>query len=149
MPAKKRIVSTGARILLGLIFTVFGLNGFLNFLPQPPLAEPALSFFKGLMAVGYFLPLLKATEVVTGILLLSNRFVPLALVILAPVVVQIVAFHIFVAPSGLPVALVVLALEVGLARTYRAAYAPLLRSRSELTAPAASEARGTGLQPAE
>jgi uncharacterized membrane protein YphA (DoxX/SURF4 family) len=116
----------GARILLGLIFFVFGLNGFFHFLPQPPMSGPPAAFAGALFASGYMFPLLKATEVVTGILLLSGRLVPLALTVLAPVVVNIVAFHLFLAPSGLPLPLVVVALGVFLAWSYRSAFAGVL-----------------------
>jgi len=119
-----------ARLLLGAIFTVFGLNGFLNFLPQPPHAGLAAVFLGGLGASGYFFPLLKGTEVIVGLLLLSNRFVPLALTVLAPVVVNIVAFHAFLDPSGLALPLVITALGVYLAYTERAAFAPILQARS-------------------
>ena len=70
------------RVLLGLVFFVFGLNGFFNFIPVPPMPEKAVTFMTGLMSSHYFLPLLKATEVICGALLLSGFFVPLALVIL-------------------------------------------------------------------
>ncbi|HEY8075999.1 MAG TPA: hypothetical protein VIF62_17855, partial [Labilithrix sp.] len=89
-------------------------------------------FMGGLAATGYFFPLLKGTEVLTSIALLTRRFVPLALTVLAPIVVNIVAFHLFLAPSGLPVALVVLALEVYLAWSYRDAFAPLFRSHAPI-----------------
>ena len=124
-----RHVPTAARVLLGLVFFVFGLNGFLNFIPQPPPPAPALAFFGALMGTGYMLPLIKGTEVLVGLLLLSNRFVPLALALVAPIVVNIVAFHGFLAPAGLPVALLVLALELVLAWSYRSVYAPMLAGR--------------------
>ena len=126
-----------ARVVLGLIFVVFGLNGFLHFLPQPPMTAAAGAFLGALTATGYLLPLLKATEVVAGALLLSGRFVPLALTLLAPVIVNIAAFHLFLAP-GNPVVGVVLAAELYLAWTHRAAFAPLLAARSS----ARSEVRG-------
>ena len=75
-------------------------------------------------------PLIKGTEVLTGILLLSNRFVPLALTVLVPVVVNIVAFHAFLAPAGLGLPLVLSALGIYLACTERAVFAPVLRARS-------------------
>jgi hypothetical protein len=75
------------------------------------------------------LPLIKGTEVAGGFLLLSDRFVPLALTLLAPVIVNIVAFHLFLAPSGVGLALVVLTLELGLAWANRAAFRSLLRAR--------------------
>ena len=127
-----------ARILLGAVFLVFGANGFLNFIPQPPPSADALPFVGGLAAAGYFFPLLKATEVVAGALLLANRFVPLALSVLAPIVVNIVAFHLFLAPAGLALALVMLALQVYLAWSYRAAYRPMLAAR---VTPNTSESR--------
>ncbi|HME71644.1 MAG TPA: DoxX family protein [Myxococcota bacterium] len=118
-----------ARILLGLIFVVFGLNGFLHFLPQPPMPNAAKSFFGGLAATGYMLPLLFATQVLGGALLLLGM-VPLALLILAPVIVNIVAFHIFLAPDGLPLAIVVAALELLLAWVHHEVYAPLFGLRA-------------------
>jgi uncharacterized membrane protein YphA (DoxX/SURF4 family) len=88
------------RILLGLIFTVFGLNGFLNFLPPPEgMPEAAGAFFGALAATGYMLPLIKGVEVVGGILLLLGRYVPLALILLGPVAVNILLFHLFLAPD--------------------------------------------------
>jgi hypothetical protein len=119
-----------ARYLLGAGFVLFGLNGFLHFLPQPP-APPAaaMSFAGALLATGYMFPLIKGTEVIAGLLLLSNRWVPLALTLLAPVLVNIVAFHLFLAPAGLAIPFVLLAAELYLAWSYRDAYAPMLRAR--------------------
>jgi uncharacterized membrane protein YphA (DoxX/SURF4 family) len=120
-----------ARILLGLVFFVFGLDGFLHFIPQPtePPSEPALSFAMGLIKSGYMFPLIKGTEVTVGALLLSNRFVALALVLIAPVIVNIFAFHAFLAPSGIVIAGALVVLEVYLAWVHRAAYRPLFASR--------------------
>jgi uncharacterized membrane protein YphA (DoxX/SURF4 family) len=129
---------TAARLFLGLVFTAFGLNFFLNFLPTPPPASPeAASFAGALFASAYLFPLLKTTEVVAGLLLLTGRFVPLALAVLAPIVINIVAFHLFLAPAGIGLALAVLAAEVYLAWAYRAAFAPMLRMRTPLAQPAA------------
>lgn len=123
-----RYAAPCARVLMGLVFFVFGLDGFLHFVPQPtePPSEGALSFGLALMKSGYMFPLIKGTEVVVGALLLSNRFVPLALVLIAPVVVNIFAFHAFLAPSGLIIASVIVALEFYLTWVYRSAYRPLL-----------------------
>lgn len=105
-----------ARILLGLIFFVFGLAGLLNlFTPPPDLPENMQAFMKGLMATGYFFKLLKGTETLCGLLLLTGAFVPLALVVLAPIVLNIFLVHAFMQPSGLPMALVIGALEIYLA----------------------------------
>jgi len=113
-----------ARILLGVIFVVFGLNGFLQFLPQPEMPQAAIAFFGGLAASGFMLPTLFATQLVGGALLLLGM-VPLGLVILAPVIVHIVEFHVFLAPAGLPLAVLVATLAMFLAWTHRAAYRPL------------------------
>ncbi|MCA9535998.1 MAG: DoxX family protein, partial [Myxococcales bacterium] len=75
---------TAARLFLGLAFTVFGLNGFLHFLPMPPMSGEPAAFMGALAATGYMFPLIKGTEVVAGLLLLGNRLVPLALTLLAP-----------------------------------------------------------------
>jgi putative oxidoreductase len=123
-------VTLAARLVLGLIFLVFGLNGFFHFLPQPPMSGPPADFFGALLATGYLFPLLKGTEVIAGALLLSGRLVPLALTVLAPIVVNIVGFHLFLAPSGLPLALLVVALGVFLAWSYRSAYSGVLNANA-------------------
>jgi uncharacterized membrane protein YphA (DoxX/SURF4 family) len=123
-----------ARILMGLMFFVFGLNGFLHFIPQPKNAMPeaAMSFFGAMMATKYFTPMIFATQFVSGVLLLANRFVPLALALLAPVIVNIILFHVFLDPAGIPPGIVVAALEVYLAWTYRGAFRPMLAARAEV-----------------
>src|SRR5438552_2879816 len=78
-----------ARVFLGFVFTVFGLNGFLHFIPQPPMSGPPADFFMALFGTGYMVPLIMGTELVAGVLLLAGRFVPLALTLLAPVIVNI------------------------------------------------------------
>jgi uncharacterized membrane protein YphA (DoxX/SURF4 family) len=120
----------GARILLGLIFFVFGLNFFLHFIPQPPLEGPAGAFAGAMFATGYLFIVVKVVEVVSGALLLSGRFVPLALAILAPIVINIFLFHAFLAPAGIAVPIVVLALELFLAWSYRSVYRPMLAARA-------------------
>jgi hypothetical protein len=127
-----RYAPVAARVLLGLVFFVFGLNYFVPFFPPPkdPMPEALTSFAGALMKSGYMMPLIKGTEVAVGAALLANRFVPLALTVIAPVIVNIVALHAFLAPSGLPVAIVVLALELYLAWTHRAAFRPMLHARN-------------------
>jgi uncharacterized membrane protein YphA (DoxX/SURF4 family) len=136
---------TIARYLLGIVFFVFGLNGFLHFIPQPPMSGPPANFAGALFATGYFFPLLKGTEVLSSLLLLSNRYVPLALAVLAPVLINIVAFHAFLAPSGLALPLVLLAAELYLARSYRDAFAPMLQAKNapHTSAPASGRSRVT------
>jgi putative oxidoreductase len=106
----KTKIEMGARIILGLIFLIFGLNGFLNFIPMPPPPENMMKFMMGMMETGYFMPLLKGAEVICGILLLANIFVPLALIILAPICLNIFLVHAFMAPDGLPMAIAILIL---------------------------------------
>ena len=110
-----------------------GLSSFLGVIPlsQPstPLPEGAAAFTAAIMKAGYMFPLVKGTECLVGALLLSNRFVPLALALIAPVVVNIVAFHAFLEPSGLGLAAVVMGLEVYLAWSYRRAYRPMFEMR--------------------
>jgi hypothetical protein len=123
-----------ARYVQGAIFLVFGLNGFLQFLPAPPTTEAASRFGMALFETGYMFPLIKGTEVLVGVLLLGNRFVPLALTVIAPVIVNIVAFHLFLAPAGLAFPLLLVVTELYLAWSYRHVYAPLLR-RTAVPAP--------------
>lgn len=130
-----------ARILLGLGFTVFALNYFVPFLPQqdPPPAG-ALAFLGAFQGSG-FLTLVKVIELGAGLLLLANLFVPLALALLAPIIVGIVGVHVLLVPAGLPIALFFLALELVAAWGYRTAYAPMLRLRvtPAAAAPAAAD----------
>ena len=113
-----------ARLLFGLVFTVFGFIGLLG--PQQELGGAAGEFISAIRATSYFWPLLKVTEIVCGLLLLTGFWVPLALVVLAPIVVNIAAFHFFMAPQGIPIAVIVLALEIYLAWTYRKNWAGVL-----------------------
>jgi uncharacterized membrane protein YphA (DoxX/SURF4 family) len=133
-----RYVQIAARFLMGLMFFVFGLNGFLDFLPHPtePVPEGAMAFGAAMMKTGYFFPFVKGTEVVVGALLLANRFVPLALTVIAPVILNIIAFHAFLAPSGIAMGLVILVLEIYLGWSYRDVYRPMLAMR---TAPATTK----------
>lgn len=118
---------------MGLIFLVFGLNGFLHFIPQPktPMPEGAMAFAGALMKSGYMFPMISGTQVLVGVLLLLNRFVPLALALIAPVVVNIIAFHLFLAPTGWIPGAVVLVLEIYLAWSYRNTFRPMLAMRTE------------------
>jgi uncharacterized membrane protein YphA (DoxX/SURF4 family) len=135
--ALARYLPCVARILMGLMFFVFGLNGFFNFIPRPKTAMPegAAALFEGLMKSGYMFPLIFGTQVIVGALLLSNRFVPLALALIAPVIVNIVAFHTFLEPTGAVMAGVVVVLELYLAWAYRHAFLPMLAMRVQPGAP--------------
>jgi uncharacterized membrane protein YphA (DoxX/SURF4 family) len=120
-----RIATIVLRSLLGLIFVVFGLNGFLHFIPNPPVAGAALQFWGGLAATGYMLPLIFATQVLGGALLLTGTLVPFGLAILAPVIVNIFSYHLYLARDGLSVAIVVSLVEMFLAWRHWAAFAPI------------------------
>lgn len=127
-----RIFPHVARILMGLLFMMTGLNGFLHFLPQPetPMPEGATAFVGALMKTGYMFPLIMGTQVIVATLLLLNRFVPLALALIAPIIVGIVSFHVFLAPAGAGMAVVVLAIEIYLAWSYRHAFRAMLTMRT-------------------
>jgi putative oxidoreductase len=122
-----RAVSTIARYLAGVVFLVFGLNGFLNFIPMPPPAGIAGQFMGALYA-SHFLSVIFAFQLVAGVLLLANRYVPLALAMLAPVIVNILSFHVLMAPSGLPLALFVAALWAVIFVDVRPAFAALFQA---------------------
>jgi putative oxidoreductase len=115
-----------ARYLLGVIFLVFGLNGFLQFIPMPPPTGIAAQFM-GAMFLSHYLVVVFLLEVIPAILLLINRYVPLALVLLGPVIVNIFLFHCFMAPSGLPLATVVAVLWVLVAAGVRPAFSGILQ----------------------
>src|SRR5262249_46316049 len=128
--AKSPILPMIARLLLGLAFFVFGLNGFLNFIPQPKdTPENIASLMGAFMKTGYMFPLVFGTQLLVGVLLLLNIFVPLALAFLAPVLVHILAFHIFMAPSGIGPGLVATILELYLAWAYRDAFRSMLAAK--------------------
>ena len=127
-----RLAITGARYLLGIVLFVFGLNGFLGFIPQPPPPEAGGAFLGALVGSGYVMTLVKATEVVVGALLLAGRFVPLALVALVPISVNIALYHAVLDPAvpGVIVAVAVFALNVFLIWAYRSYYDPLKTARA-------------------
>ncbi len=132
MSVRARIPSA-ARTLLGLAFVVFGLNYFLHFLPQPAAPADAIAF-AGALAAGKIFAIIKPIEIAAGLSLLANRFVPLALTLLAPIEIGILAFHVAFEPSGLPLIAILIAFTIYLAWSYRAAFAPMLRARVEPTA---------------
>lgn len=131
----KSIIPTTARILLGLIYAIFGLNYFLHFIPMPPLQSGATAdFFNGLFQSGYFFPMLKGMEVVFGILLLIGLFVPLSLVIVVPISINILLFHAFLAPDGIALSIFIVVLNGYLLWAYRDHFKSFLKSKASLTA---------------
>ncbi len=118
------------RIILAAIYFVFGLNGFLNFIPQPAsIPEAAMAFGSALMKTGYFLPFLKATEVLAGLLLLSGFATPLALAILAPITINIFLFHFFLTPGEWVMGAGMVLIHLFLAWQYRKAFSALMTSK--------------------
>lgn len=125
-----KFVFLGSRVFVGLIYFIFGLNGFLQFIPLPPLPDQAGQFMGALAATGYFFPVLKATEVIAGLALLTNKFSALALVVLAPITIHIFLFHAVLTPgignSLMPVVLIIASLVA--AYSMKDKYAPLLKA---------------------
>lgn len=124
-----KIATIIVRILLGLMFLIFGLNGFLNFMPAPKdMPADQTEVLGALMKAGY-MTVVAGTQLLTGVLLLFNRFVPLALAFLAPIIVGILTYHIYLAPSTIAPGIVVLLMELFLAWAYRDAFRPMLAMR--------------------
>jgi uncharacterized membrane protein YphA (DoxX/SURF4 family) len=121
-----KIATIIARTLLGLVFVVFGLNAFLNFIPlPPPKGELAGEFMKALF-VSHYLYAVKCFEISGGLLLLTGRFTPLGLTLVGPVIINILFFHLFLDPSGLPLAIILAVLALFLLWQKRSAFAGLL-----------------------
>src|SRR5213594_2015018 len=117
-----------ARFLLGLIFVVFGSNIFLHFIPMPPLPATLAGDFSKALAQSHYMDVVGLLQVIGGLLLLIGRYVPLGLTLLGPVIVNILLFHIFLAPSGLPLAVVVAILSLFLLWRYRTNFAGLVKA---------------------
>jgi len=126
-----KIVTTISRLLLSLIFTVFGLNGFLHFIPMPPPSGVAGQFF-GALFVSKYLLFVFALQVISGVLLLVNRFVPLALTILASIIANILLFHVLMNPAGLGLAVLVTILWGVVFVSVRSVFAGIFQARAEM-----------------
>jgi putative oxidoreductase len=126
-----KIATLIARILLGLLFLVFGLNGFLHFIPMAPPAGLAGQYM-GALFLSHYLVAVFLLQTIGGALLLVNRFVPLALVLLGPVLVNILLFHALMAPEGLPMALFATVLWAILFYAVRRAFVGVLVQRVEI-----------------
>jgi putative oxidoreductase len=114
------------RIMTGLLYAVSALAYFFNLMLHEEMTGPTLAFVQGLAASGYFMPLLKSIELIFGTALVVGRFVPLSLVVLFPITVNILLFHIFLAPEALVVPVLLLAANLFLAYAYRDAFKPLV-----------------------
>jgi putative oxidoreductase len=126
-----KITAKIARILLGLLFLTFGLNGFLHFIPMPPPSGLAGQYL-GALFVSHYLVAVFLLQAIAGALLLVNRYVPVALVLLGPILVSIILFHCLMAPEGLPMALVAatlwLTVFVGARRAFSGIFAPRMEA---------------------
>jgi len=124
-----KIATIIVRILLGLMFLVFGLNGFLNFIPAPKdIPADVMTVMGSLMKAGY-MDVVSGAEILVGVLLLLDRFVPLALALLAPIIVGILTYHIYMAPASIGPGIAVFIMEIFLAWAYRSAFRPMLKMR--------------------
>lgn len=122
-----RVLTIVVRILLGLVFLVFGSNAFLHFIPMPPMTGHAGDFIGSMNATGN-VQVIGLLEVVGGLLLLVGRFVPLGLTLLGPIVVNIVLYHFCMDRSGLAIAAVISALFANLLWRYRDSFSGVLRA---------------------
>lgn len=117
------------RVLMGLLFLFASIVYFLNLFPQPELAGNIKTFMDGVNATRYLMPLIKITELLCGIAFVSGYFVSLATIVIAPIVVNIFFFHVFVDTSGLPVAVFLVLANIFLAYAYRDKFKPLLEAK--------------------
>jgi uncharacterized membrane protein YphA (DoxX/SURF4 family) len=125
-----KIVTLIARLLLGLIFVVFGLNGFLIFINMGPMPSGLAGQFIGALALSHYFWVVAALQVAGGALLLVNRFVPLALVLLGPVIVNIILYHVFLNPSGAMLAIVVAILWGIVFNSHRQSFSGIFAQRA-------------------
>ena len=120
-----KIASEISRYLLGIVFTVFGINGFLHFIPTPPASAVGIQFF-GALAASHYVVVIFGIQLALGLLLLVNRYVPLTLVLLAPIIVNIFFFHVFMAPEGLPAPIVLIVMWTIIAVRKRSSFEGIL-----------------------
>lgn len=128
----KQKLQLGARLLLGLGFFIFGLNGFLQFMANPPVTPEAGALLGAFAKTGYFFPMVKIIELVTGLLLLANFFAPMAIILMTPILVGITTIHIFLNPAGIPMMILLHLLHGFLAYGYREYYQGLLTKKATL-----------------
>lgn len=117
------------RTLMGMLFLFGSIAFFFNLFPEPKMTEPMKAFHEGLAASGYFFILLKVTELICGLAFVSGRYVALACVVIAPVIVNILCVHLFLDRSGLPVAIALVLGNIFLAYANWDKYKPLLTAK--------------------
>ena len=127
----KQKLHLGSRLIFGLLFFVFGLNGFLQFMPVPPMTPEAGQLLGAFAKTGYFLPMIKIIEILVGILLLANLFAPLAVVLITPVLVGITTIHLFLNPAGLPMMIVLHVLHGFLIAGYKKQFSGLFNLKND------------------
>jgi uncharacterized membrane protein YphA (DoxX/SURF4 family) len=121
-----------SRILLGGIFVLFGLNAFFQFIPAPPMQGMAADFIGALVQSGYFFPFMKMMEIVCGLMILSGMYMPMALLILLPINVNILLFHMFLGLEGMPMAVFMMIMHMFLIWAYRKHYAGIFVMKAEM-----------------
>ena len=124
-----KIAALAARLLLGLLFTIFGLNMFLHFIPTPPEPPGAAGQFATLLGSTHYILAVGAVMVVSGALLLIGRFIPLALTFLGPVLVNILLFHLLMAPASIGMGLFATLLWFILFARHRTAFTGIFQAR--------------------
>jgi putative oxidoreductase len=124
-----KIVIHTARVLLAVMFLVFGLNGFFHFLPQGPLPSGLAGQFFGVLVASHYFVAICLVQVVSGILFLVNRYVPLALVLIAPVIVNILLYHVLMNPGGILPGALAAVFWLVVAYGVRPAFAGILQKR--------------------
>ena len=127
-----KIAILGARLLLGFMFFVFGLNNFLHFIPMPALPPSDAVTFSTILASHNYMTFIALLQVIAGLLLLDGRFVPLALTLLAPIIVNILLFHFLLAHEGAAGGLIAALLEIFLLFIYRRSFRPLFEPAPEI-----------------
>ena len=127
-----KLASTISRYLLGVMFAVFGANGFLSFIKQPPPSTEQAIQFLTVVVSSHFMVFIFLLQLIAGIALLANRFVPLALVVLAAIIANILNFHLTMDPSGIAPGIVATILWIVTATEYRANFRGILAPTAEL-----------------
>jgi putative oxidoreductase len=126
-PMKKKILF-GVSLLFGLMFINSGLNKFFNYLPTPKdMPENLLRVMAAFLEIGWLLPLIATAEIIGGLLFITNKYRALGAIIIFPVMIGILLTHIFLVPSGLPVALILLAINLWVIIENREKYLPMIK----------------------
>jgi hypothetical protein len=129
----KQKLQLGTRLLLGLGMFIFGINGFLHFMPNPPMTEEAGALLGAFAKTEYFFPMIKIIEILVGVLLLSNVFAHLAVLLITPILVGIKTIHLFLNPAGIPIMIFLHALHGYLVYSYRNYYCGLFTKKADFS----------------